>query len=117
MLLVAIRHRGSGDRRTVLLGRYWIGGDRSALTEAARRLGAGDLTTSFPARRRQGAQPRSANRWSRCDAISSTSRASCGRREAEAQAVLGGIIEGGYAVGRAAPDPLLESGRPSACSR
>ncbi len=80
----------------ILIGRHWIGGIRR-LTAAAERIGAGDLADSIPAEGgRELAVLATTMEDMRRNLIALTSELR--RREAEAQAVLGGIVEGVYAV-------------------
>jgi signal transduction histidine kinase len=80
----------------ILIGRHWIAGVRR-LTDAARRLGWGDLATSIPiAGGKELALLGDTMEEMRCNLVDLTSELR--RREAEAQAVLGGIVEGVYAV-------------------
>jgi signal transduction histidine kinase/HAMP domain-containing protein len=96
MLLVAVTIAVLATAGTVQLGRYWIGAIER-LTEAARRLGAGDLTASFPARGgKELTTLGNTMEQMRRNLVELTGELR--RREAEAQAVLGGIIEGVYAV-------------------
>lgn len=82
----------------ILVGRYWLNGVRR-LTVAARRLGSGDLAASIPGERSAElgilAQTMEEMRRNLIDLTSEIRR-----REAQAQAVLGGIVEGVYAVDR-----------------
>ncbi len=74
-----------------------VAGPVSDLTQAAVRLGEGDFSASIPAGgRRKWACWRA--RWRICVAISSRLTGALRRREAEAQAVLKGVVEGVYAV-------------------
>jgi signal transduction histidine kinase/HAMP domain-containing protein len=80
----------------VLIGRYWIDGVRR-LTDAARRIGSGDLTASIPEER--GAEIgvlASTMEEMRRNLVELTDEIRL--REAQAQAVLGGIVEGVFAV-------------------
>ncbi len=80
----------------VLIGRYWTSGIRE-LTTAARRIGRGDLTVSVA---NTGSAEigllASTMEEMRKNLIELTREIR--RREAQAQAVLGGIVEGVYAV-------------------
>jgi signal transduction histidine kinase len=82
----------------VLVGQY-VTGPVEALTEAAVRLGRGDFSTSIPSggAAEVGALARTMEDMRRnLVDLTGTLR----RREAEAQAVLAGIVEGVYAVDR-----------------
>ncbi|HXS26672.1 MAG TPA: ATP-binding protein [Steroidobacteraceae bacterium] len=82
----------------ILLGQY-VTGPVQALTDAAVRLGRGDFSTSIPSggAAEVGALARTMEDMRRnLIDLTGTLR----RREAEAQAVLGGIVEGVYAVDR-----------------
>jgi len=82
----------------VVLGRY-VAGPVQELTEAAVRLGRGDFSTSIPTggAAEVGALARTMEDMRRnLVDLTDTLR----RREAEAQAVLAGIVEGVYAVDR-----------------
>ena len=96
MLLVALFIAALATASSVFIGRYWISAVEG-LTEAARRLGSGDLATSIPV---GGGKELSVlgNTMDemRRNLVGLTSELR--RRETEAQAVLGGIIEGVYAV-------------------
>lgn len=82
----------------ILMGRYWIAGVRR-LTEAARRIGSGDLATSVPGEHSaELAVLASTMEEMRRNLVSLTGEIR--RREVQAQAVLGGIVEGVYAVDR-----------------
>ncbi|HKE93264.1 MAG TPA: ATP-binding protein [Povalibacter sp.] len=80
----------------VILGQQ-VAGPVSTLTEAAERLGQGDFSTSIPVAgtREVGKLARTMEDM-RNNLVDLTS--ALRRREAEAQAVLGGIVEGVYAV-------------------
>jgi PAS domain-containing protein len=82
-----------------VLGQF-VAGPVQDLTEAAMRLGTRVTSpTSIP----MGAPPRSARwraPWRTCAAIWSNLTGTLRRREAEAQGVLAGIVEGVYAVDR-----------------
>jgi signal transduction histidine kinase len=90
--LVALLATGAA----IVIGRFWIA-DIRRLTGAARRLGAGDLATSIPS---SGGKEISvlANTLEemRSNLVAMTDELR--RREAQAQAVLGGIVEGVFAV-------------------
>ncbi|HJR69613.1 MAG TPA: HAMP domain-containing protein, partial [Gammaproteobacteria bacterium] len=96
MLLWAVAIAALAAAGAVFLGRYWIS-PIERLTEAAQRLGSGDLTTSF---RAGGGKELSTlgntMEQMRRNLVELTGELR--RREAEAQVVLGGIIEGVYAV-------------------
>lgn len=80
----------------VLIGRYWTSGIRQ-LTAAARRIGRGDLTVSISnAGSAEIGLLASTMEEMRKNLIELTREIR--RREAQAQAVLGGIVEGVYAV-------------------
>lgn len=83
---------------SVTLGQQVVGPVRD-LTDAALRLGQGDFSTSIPARgaAEVGALARTMEDMRR-NLVELTG--ALRRREAEAQAVLGGIVEGVYAVDR-----------------
>ena len=93
-LVVATLAIGCG----ILLGHYWIGGVRR-LTGAARRIGAGDLSASIPAESgtEVGVLATTMEEMRR-NLVALTGELR--RREAEAQAVVDGIVEGVYAVDR-----------------
>ena len=80
----------------IVIGRQWISGV-FRLAEAARRIGAGDLSASIreESGKELGALASTMEEMRR-NLIALTSELR--RREAEAQAVLGGIVEGVYAV-------------------
>ncbi len=82
----------------ILLGQY-VTGPVQALTEAAVRLGQGDFSTSIPSggAAEVGALARTMEDMRR-NLVDLTG--ALRRREAEAQAVLAGIVEGVYAVDR-----------------
>ena len=96
MLIVAILIAALATASAVFIGRYWISAV-AGLTEAARRLGSGDLATSIPV---GGGKELSVLGHTldemRRNLVDLTTELR--RRETEAQAVLGGIIEGVYAV-------------------
>jgi signal transduction histidine kinase len=96
MLLVAIVIALLATASSVFIGRYWISAVE-LLTDAARRLGAGDLSASFPT---GGGKELSilgnTMETMRRNLVDVT--AELRRREQQAQAVLGGIVEGVYAV-------------------
>jgi signal transduction histidine kinase/HAMP domain-containing protein len=96
MLLWAVTIAALAAAGAVFLGRYWISAIER-LTDAAQRLGSGDLTTSF---RAGGGKELSTlgntMEQMRRNLVELTGELR--RREAEAQVVLGGIIEGVYAV-------------------
>jgi signal transduction histidine kinase len=80
----------------VLLGRYWTAGIRR-LTSAARRIGTGDLTVSIATRGpSEVSLLGSTMEEMRKNLIELTREIR--RREAQAQAVLGGMVEGVFAV-------------------
>src|SRR5690606_2647235 len=80
----------------ILIGRQWISGV-FRLTDAARRIGSGDLAASIPEERgKELGVLASTMEEMRRNLIGLTSELR--RREAEAQAVLGGIVEGVDAV-------------------
>jgi signal transduction histidine kinase len=96
MLLVALLIAALATASSVLVGRYWISAVEG-LTEAARRLGSGDLAAAIPvAGGRELSVLGSTMDEMRRNLVGLTSELR--RRETEAQAVLGGIIEGVYAV-------------------
>jgi signal transduction histidine kinase len=96
MLIVAFLIAALATGSAVFVGRYWISAV-AGLTEAARRLGSGDLATSIPV---GGGKELSVLGHTldemRRNLVDLTGELR--RRETEAQAVLGGIIEGVYAV-------------------
>ncbi|MFU8896917.1 MAG: ATP-binding protein [Gammaproteobacteria bacterium] len=84
---------------TLLIGRYWIA-DIQRLTEAARRLGAGDLATAIPITGgREISVLATTMEEMRSNLVELTGELR--QREAQAKAVLGGIVEGVYAVDHA----------------
>jgi signal transduction histidine kinase/HAMP domain-containing protein len=96
MLLIAIAVALLATIGGVLIGHYWIHGVRR-LTDAARRIGSGDLTASIPEER--GAEIgvlASTMEEMRRNLVELTDEIRL--REAQAQAVLGGIVEGVFAV-------------------
>lgn len=98
LVLIALAFAVLAGLAGVALGR-WVAGPVRDLTAAATRLGQGDFSTSIPAggAAEVGALARTMEdmRRSLLD-LTSTLRS----REAEAQAVLDGIVEGVYAVDR-----------------
>jgi signal transduction histidine kinase/HAMP domain-containing protein len=96
MLLFAFIIAALATASGIFIGRHWITGVER-LTDAARRLGAGDLATSIPV---GGAKELAVLGHTleemRQNLVDLTSELR--RRETEAQAVLGGIVEGVYAV-------------------
>ena len=96
MVIVALVIAALATAGSVLIGRYWITAVER-LTEAARRLGSGDLAASIPAGGGKEltvlGNTMEEMRRSLVDLTSELRR-----REGQAQAVLGGIIEGVYAV-------------------
>lgn len=91
-VLVAVLATTSG----IVIGRRWIAGVHR-LTSAARRLGSGDLAASIPAEGgKELAVLANTMEEMRRNLVQLTDELR--RREAEAQAVLGGIVEGVYAV-------------------
>lgn len=96
MLLVALVIAALATASSVYIGRYWISAVEG-LTEAARRLGSGDLATSIPVGggRELTVLGNTLDEMRR-NLVDLTTELR--RRETEAQAVLGGIIEGVYAV-------------------
>jgi signal transduction histidine kinase/HAMP domain-containing protein len=99
MLVVATLIAALATTAGIVIGRQWISGVHR-LTEAARRIGAGDLAAAIPAEggRELGVLAGTMDEMRR-NLIGLTSELR--RREAEAQAVLGGIVEGVYAVDQA----------------
>ncbi len=96
MLIVALVIAALATGSAVFVGRYWISAV-AGLTEAARRLGSGDLATSIPV----GGGKELTLLGNTLDEMRRNLVDLTGelrRRETEAQAVLGGIIEGVYAV-------------------
>jgi signal transduction histidine kinase/HAMP domain-containing protein len=96
LLLMAIIVAALAAGGAVLVGRYWISAVER-LTDAARRLGGGDLAASIPSGGgRELTILATTMEEMRRNLVDLT--AEMRRREAEAQVVLGGIIEGVYAV-------------------
>ncbi|MGH7129308.1 MAG: sensor histidine kinase, partial [Planctomycetaceae bacterium] len=96
MLRVAIAVALLATISGILIGRHWIGGVQR-LTKAARRLGSGDLAASIPpAGGKELSILASTMEDMRRNLVDLTGELR--KREAEAQAVLGGIVEGVYAV-------------------
>jgi signal transduction histidine kinase len=96
LLITALVLAGLAVAAGVILGQY-VAGPVRALTTAAVRLGQGDFSTSIPAggAAEVGALARTMEDMRRnLVELTGTLR----RREAEAQAVLAGIVEGVYAV-------------------
>jgi signal transduction histidine kinase len=98
MLLIAIVVALLATTGGILIGRHWIDGVKR-LTLAARRIGAGDLGASIPGEggRELGVLATTMEEMRR-SLVDLTGEIR--RREADAQAVLGGIVEGVYAVDR-----------------
>lgn len=98
MLLIAIVVALLATTCGILIGRHWIDGVKR-LTLAARRIGAGDLGASIPGEggKELGILATTMEEMRR-SLVELTDEIR--RREAEAQAVLGGIVEGVYAVDR-----------------
>jgi signal transduction histidine kinase len=98
MILVAIVVALLATTSGILIGRYWISGVHR-LTSAAQRIGSGDLGARIPGERGKelGVLARTMEEM-RHNLVVLTSELR--RREAEAQAVVGGIVEGVYAVDR-----------------
>jgi signal transduction histidine kinase/HAMP domain-containing protein len=96
MLVIAVAVALLATAGGILVGRHWINGVRR-LTDAARRLGSGDLAAAIPGEgsRELGVLATTMDEMRR-NLVDLTSEIR--RREAEAQAVLGGIVEGVYAV-------------------
>ncbi|HET6628206.1 MAG TPA: ATP-binding protein [Woeseiaceae bacterium] len=107
MLLIAIVIAFLATTSGILIGRHWIGGVQR-LTAAARRLGSGDLSASIPS---AGGKELSvlANTMEEMRRNLVELTGELRRREAEAQAVLGGIVEGVYAVDEARRVRFLNS--------
>lgn len=99
MLIVAIVISLLATTSGILIGRHWIGGVQR-LTSAARRLGSGDLSAAIPpAGGKDLSVLASTMEEMRRNLVELTGELR--QREAEAQAVLGGIVEGVYAVDNA----------------
>jgi len=96
MIAVAIAIAALAISAGIMIGRQWISGVHR-LTEAARRIGAGDLSAAIPEEsgKELGILAGTMDEMRR-NLVSLTGELR--RREAEAQAVLGGIVEGVYAV-------------------
>lgn len=96
MLFVALVIAALATASAVYIGRFWISAV-AGLTEAARRLGSGDLATAIPVGggRELTVLGNTLDEMRR-NLVDLTTELR--RRETEAQAVLGGIIEGVYAV-------------------
>lgn len=93
-LVVAFLATSSG----IFIGRYWIKGVRR-LTESARQIGSGNLAAPVPGERTaELGVLASTMEEMRRNLVELTDEIR--RREAQAQAVLGGIVEGVYAVDR-----------------
>ncbi|HEX7061849.1 MAG TPA: ATP-binding protein [Woeseiaceae bacterium] len=91
-IVIAVLATASG----ILIGRHWIGGVQR-LTGAARRLGSGDLSAAIPqAPGKELSILSSTLEEMRRNLVELTGELR--QREAEAKAVLGGIVEGVYAV-------------------
>jgi signal transduction histidine kinase/HAMP domain-containing protein len=83
----------------LLIGRYWIA-DIQRLTDAARRLGSGDLATAIPVTGgKEISVLASTMEEMRSNLVELTGELR--RRESQAKAVLSGIVEGVYAVDQA----------------
>jgi signal transduction histidine kinase/HAMP domain-containing protein len=96
MLIVALLVAGLAAGGSVVIARYWISAVER-LTDAARQLAAGDLTTSLPVGGgKELAILGSTMEEMRQSLVELTTELR--RRESQAQAVLGGIVEGIYAV-------------------
>lgn len=99
ILLVAVLVGLLAIGATLLIGRYWIA-DIERLTDAARRLGSGDLATAIPVTGgTEISVLASTMEEMRSNLVELTEELR--RREAQAKAVLGGIVEGVYAVDQA----------------
>lgn len=98
MLIVAVAVALLATTGGILVGRHWIGGVQR-LTGAARRIGAGDLSAAIPEEggKELGVLATTMEEM-RHNLVELTTELR--RREAEAQAVIGGIVEGVYAVDR-----------------
>jgi signal transduction histidine kinase/HAMP domain-containing protein len=96
MWFVAILIAALATGGAVLIGRYWINAV-DALTEAARRLGSGDLAATIPVGGgKELTTLGNTMEEMRRNLVDLTGELR--RRESQAQAVVGGIIEGVYAV-------------------
>ena len=99
LILVAVIIAALATASGILIGRHWISGVER-LTDAARRLGSGDLAASIPA---GGAKELAllgrTMEEMRQNLVDLTGELRL--RETQAQAVLGGIVEGVYAVDEA----------------
>jgi signal transduction histidine kinase len=96
ILIVALIVAALATASAILIGRSWIGGVEH-LTDAARRLGSGDLAASIPVGGpRELAVLGGTMEEMRQNLVDLTTELR--RRETQAQAVLGGIVEGVYAV-------------------
>jgi signal transduction histidine kinase len=96
MLIVAAVISLLATTSGIAIGRHWIGGVQR-LTAAARRLGFGDLSASIPpAGGKELSVLANTMEEMRRNLVELTGELR--QREAEAQAVLGGIVEGVYAV-------------------
>jgi signal transduction histidine kinase len=96
MLWVAVVIAALASLGGVFVGRHWIGAVEG-LTDAARRLGAGDLAASVPTSGGKELKILGTTMDEmRRNLVELT--AELRRREVEAKAVLGGIVEGVYAV-------------------
>ena len=99
ILLVALLVAAVATASAIVIGRSWIGGVER-LTDAARRLGSGDLAASIPVGGpRELAVLGGTMEEMRQNLVDLTTELR--RRETQAQAVLGGIVEGVYAVDEA----------------
>ena len=108
MLIVAAADRRARNReRACFLGRYWISAVEG-LTDAAERLGSRRSRRVDPGRRRQGAHAARQHDGGDAAQPRRAHGATCAGSETEAQAVLGGIVEGVYAVDEQRADPLRE---------
>jgi signal transduction histidine kinase len=98
MILIAVAVALLATTSGILIGRHWISGVHR-LTSAAQRIGSGDLGAAIPSERGKelGVLARTMEEM-RHNLVVLTSELR--RREAEAQAVVGGIVEGVYAVDR-----------------
>jgi signal transduction histidine kinase/HAMP domain-containing protein len=96
MWLVAILIAALATASSVFIGRYWITAVER-LTDAARRLGAGDLAASIPVGGgKELTTLGNTMEEMRRNLVELTGELR--RRQLQAQAVVGGIIEGVYAV-------------------